>query len=117
MLTKYIGILGAAIASASMGAVALLLLVANYFRICGLHLEKNVGKNMLSGVIMGLAGVVVATYVSNNILSVAVGVVVTGCVYLWTVFVFGLVGDEEIAFLPLGRVLAKIRRVVRFWEY
>ena len=117
VLTRYIGILGAAIASASMGAVALLLLVANYFRICGLHLEKNVGKNMLSGVIMGLAGVVVATYVSNNILSVAVGAVVTGCVYLWTVFLFGLVGDEEIAFLPLGRVLAKIRRVVRLWEY
>ena len=116
-LTRYMGILGAAIASASMGAVALLLLVANYFRICGLHLEKNVGKNMLSGVIMGLAGVVVATYVTNNILASVVGALVSGLVYLWTVFLFGLVGEEEIEFLPLGWVLKKIRRVVRFWEY
>ena len=116
-LTRFMGVLGAAIASASMGAIALILLVINYFKICGLHLEKNVGKNLISGVIMGITGVTAVTAISNDILAIVVGAVVTGCVYLWTVFLFGLVGQEEIEFLPLKGLLGKIHRIVRFWEY
>ncbi len=116
VLTRYIGILGAGIASVCMGFVALFLVSASYFQVCGLHLEKSVGINLLVGVIMGLTGIV-ATYIENNIISVLVGAGICIFVYVFAVFLFGLIGKEEIANFPAGKILQKIHRVIRFWEY
>ena len=117
VLTRYMGILGAAIASVTMGVVVLVMTSASYFSVCGLHLEKSVGINLLVGVIMGLAGIVVATNVANNYVALAVGTVVCATVYIYLVFLFGLIGKEELVNFPATKILAKIHKAVRFWEY
>lgn len=117
VLVRYIGILGGAVASLAMGAVALMGANIAYFNICGLHLEKNVGLNLLDGVIMALAGIAVSNLVRSNIVAVILGFCVCAAVYVWLAFLFGIVGREEIDFLPMRRLLWAIHRAVRFWEY
>lgn len=117
VLTRYIGIYGSAIASVSMGAVALLMSAVSYFKICGIHLEKNVATNLLVGVIMGLAGIAVVGFVSNKIAALVVGAAVCVFVYVWTGMLFGLIGKDEIDDFPASGIFAKIHRVARFWEY
>ena len=117
VLTRYYGILGSAVASVSFGVVALFASIICYFKVCGLHLEKSVGINLLVGVIMGLAGLVVKRLVTNSIASCAVGSLLSVAVYTFGVFAFGLIGKEEIAFLPASKILARLHRVIRFWEY
>lgn len=116
VLTRYIGINGAAIASLSMSAVALLGVNAAYFKTCGMHLEKNVGLNLLSGVIMALAGMV-ATLLRNNLLALFVGATICLIIYVWCVFLFGLIEKDDIPYLPLKRLLGALHRAIRFWEY
>lgn len=117
VLTYYVGILGAAVASAVMGVVALLLTFASYFKVCGLHLEKSVGTNLLVGVIMGCVGIAIASSIQNAYVACVVGAVVCAVVYCWLVFLFGLIGKEEMTHFPASKILTKIHRVVRFWEY
>ncbi|MBO4554335.1 MAG: polysaccharide biosynthesis protein [Clostridia bacterium] len=117
LLTRYIGIMGSAVASVCMGAVALLFASYGYFEVCGLSIEKNIAINLVCGVIMGLVGIVVNTYIANDIAASVVGATVCLVVYVWTVFLFGLVGGEELSNFPAGKLLAKIHRIVRFWEY
>ena len=117
LLTRYIGIMGSAVASVCMGAVALLFASYGYFEVCGLSIEKNIAINLVCGVIMGLVGIVVNAYIANDIVASVVGVAVCLVVYVWTVFLFGLVGGEELANFPASKLLAKIHRIVRFWEY
>ena len=115
-LVRFIGINGAAIASLSMSAVALLGVNVAYFKTCGMHLEKNVGLNLLSGVIMALSAMV-ATFLKNDLLALVVGAIICAAVYVWTVFLFGLISKDDIPYLPLKRVLLALHRVIRFWEY
>ena len=117
VLVRHIGILGGAVASFAMAAVAFIGVNIAYFKICGLHLEKNVGLNLLGGVIMALAGLGISGAVRNNILATVLGFAVCATVYVWLAFLFGIVGKEDIEFLPMRRVLRAIHRVVRFWEY
>ena len=117
VLTIYYGILGSCIANVSLGIVALFVSVICYFQVCGLHLEKSVGINLIVGVIMGLAGLVVERYVANGIVACVVGFFVCLAVYTFGVFALGLIGKEEIEFLPASKLLARLHRVIRFWEY
>ena len=117
VLTKYIGIMGGAVASFAMAGVAFLGVNIAYYKICGIHLEKSVGLNLLCGVIMGLAGLGISSLVTNNIVATLVGFAVCALVYVWLAFLFGIVGAEEINYLPMKRLLRAVHRVVRFWEY
>lgn len=117
VLARFIGIIGGAIASLAMAAVALLGVNIAYFNICGLHLEKNIGLNLLDGVIMALVGLAVSSFIGNNLVATIVGFAVCVAVYVWLAFLFGLVGKEEIDYLPMRRLLKAIHRIVRFWEY
>ena len=117
VLTKYIGIMGGAIASFAMAGVAFLGVNIAYYKICGIHLEKSVGLNLLCGVIMSLAGLGISSLVKNNIIATVVGFTVCALIYVWLAFLFGIVGAEEINYLPMKRVLRAVHRVVRFWEY
>ncbi|MCM1306072.1 MAG: polysaccharide biosynthesis protein [Firmicutes bacterium] len=117
VLTKYIGIMGGALASFAMAGVAFLGVNIAYFKICGIHLEKSVGLNLLSGVIMALAGLGVSSLIENNIIATVVGFVACAAVYVWLAFLLGIVGTEEINYLPMKKVLRAVHRVVRFWEY
>ncbi len=114
-LTRFVGIYGSAIASLSMSIVAFALVNFFYFKICGLHLAKNVSINMLSGVIMGIISFG-ALYISNDIASLIVGFVISLIVYVALVFMMDIITKDDIAFLPFKRVLIGVRRLVRFWE-
>lgn len=117
VLTHFIGIMGGAVASFAMAATAFLGVNIAYFKICGIRLEKSVSLNLLSGVIMALAGLGISSLVSNDILATVLGFAVCAAVYVWLAFLFGLIGNEEIEYLPMRRLLKAVHRVVRFWEY
>lgn len=117
VLTRYIGIMGGAVASLAMSATSFLGVNIAYNRICGVRLEKSIGLNLLIGVIMALAGLGVSSLVENNILATALGLVACAAIYIWLAFLFGLIGEEEMDYLPMRKVLRAVHRVVRFWEY
>ncbi len=117
VLVRYIGINGAAIASLGMSATAFLCAYISYFKICGLHLEKNVGLNLLLGVIMALCGLAIKSLFVNSIAALIVGTLVCAGVYVWLAFLFNLIGRNEIPYLPLKRLLWTLHRIIRFWEY
>ena len=117
VLTRYIGINGAAIASLARPVVAYFCTLVSYYKICGLRLEKNVGLSLLSGVIMALCGIAVGAFIKNDIASLAIGFVVCAVVYVWLAFLFNLVGKDDIPHLPLKKLLWALHRTIRFWEY
>lgn len=116
-LTGAIGIVGAQIASLVMSATAFFAVDVAYFKICGMHLEKNVAINVLLGVIMCLSGYAVKYFVKNYIAALAVGVVVSVLLYGYLALLSGLLGREEIEFLPMKGIVGRLHRLVRFWEY
>ena len=117
VLTRYIGINGAAIASLSLPVVSYFGTLLSYYKICGLRLEKNVGLNLVSGVIMALCGIAICSFIQNDIASLAVGFIVCLLVYVWLAFLFNLIGKDDIPHLPLKRLLWALHRTIRFWEY
>ncbi len=117
VLTRYIGINGAAIASLALPVVAYFCTLVSYYKICGLRLEKNVGLNLLSGVIMALCGIAVDSFIKNDIASLAVGFAVCAAVYVWLAFLFNIIRKDDIPHLPLKKLLWALHRTIRFWEY
>lgn len=117
VLVRYIGIMGGAIASLVMAATAFAGTNIAFVKICGMHLEKNVGLNLLCGVIMALSGLALSSLVKSNILATALGFAVCAAVYLWLAFLFGLIGKDEIEYLPMRKLLRALHRIIRFWEY
>lgn len=117
LLTRYVGILGSAIASVCMAVVSLAGVNFAYFKICGLHLEKNVALNLLSGVIMALCGMLIVAYVDNKYVCLIVGALVCIAVYVWLVFLLNLIEKDDIVYMPAKRILFKLHRLIRFWEY
>lgn len=117
VLTRYIGINGAAIASLSLPVVSYFGTLLSYYKICGLRLEKNVGLNLVSGVIMALCGIAICSFIQNDIASLAVGFIVCLIVYVWLAFLFNLIGKDDIPHLPLKKLLWALHRTIRFWEY
>ena len=117
LLTKYIGINGAAIASLAFPTVAYLGTLVSYYKICGLRLEKNVGLNLVSGVIMALCGIAIKSFAKSDIVALGVGIIVCAIIYVWLAFLLNLVGKDDIPHLPLKRLLWALHRTIRFWEY
>lgn len=115
-LVRFIGIIGASIASLAMASLALLGVNISYFKVCGLHLEKNVAINLLLGVIMAVVGIAVSL-IDNDIVCLVVGVIVCSAVYVWLVFLFNLIDKNDIPYLPAKRLLFRLHRLIRFWEY
>ena len=115
VLTRYIGINGAAIASLSLPVVSYFGTLLSYYKICGLRLEKNVGLNLVSGVIMALCGIAICSFIQNDIASLAVGFIVCLLVYVWLAFLFNLIGKDDIPHLPLKKLLWALHRTIRFW--
>lgn len=116
-LTKHMGINGAAIASLALPVVAYFGTLLSYYKICGLRLEKNVGLNLVSGVIMALCAIAVCSFFKNDVVTLAVGFVVCLLVYVWLAFLFNLVSKDDIPHLPLKKLLWALHRTIRFWEY
>lgn len=117
LLTKYIGINGAAIASLALPTVAYLGTLVSYYKICGLRLEKNVGLNLVSGVIMALCGIAIKSFAKSDIVALGVGIIFCAIIYVWLAFLLNLVGKDDIPHLPLKKLLWALHRTIRFWEY
>ncbi len=117
VLTRYMGINGAAIASLALPIVSYFGTLISYYKICGLRLEKNVGLNLVSGVIMALCGIGVGSFLKNDVAALAIGFAVCALVYVWLAFLFNLVGKDDIPHLPLKKLLWALHRTIRFWEY
>ena len=117
LLTKYIGINGAAVASLALPTTAYFCTLISYYKICGLRLEKNVGLNLVSGVIMALCGIAIQSFVKNDVVALAVGFTVCALVYVWLAFLLNLVSKDDIPHLPLKKLLWALHRTIRFWEY
>ncbi len=117
VLTRFVGVYGSMAASVAMAAAALIGTNVTYYKICGLHLEKNIFLNALCGVIMALCGMMVSALVSSHIAATLAGIAVCAAAYVWTVFLFGLISREEIEYLPMRKLLRGLHRVIRFWEY
>ena len=117
LLTKYIGINGAAVASLALPTTAYFCTLISYYKICGLRLEKNVGLNLVSGVIMALCGIAIQSFVKNDVVALAVGFTVCTLVYVWLAFLLNLVSKDDIPHLPLKKLLWALHRTIRFWEY
>lgn len=116
VLVRYIGIIGAGIASVVMAFVALLGVNIAYYKTLGIRLEKNVALNLLCGVIMALSGFC-ATLIQNDLIALLIGVIICCAVYVFCVFLFNLITKDDIPYLPMRRVLFALHRVIRFWEY
>ena len=117
VLTRYIGINGAAIASLSLPVVSYFGTLLSYYKICGLRLEKNIGLNLVSGVIMALCGIAIQSFVKNDVVALAVGFTLCALVYVWLAFLLNLVSKDDIPHLPLKKLLWALHRTIRFWEY
>lgn len=115
-LVRYIGIMGASVASVAMSAVSLLLLGASFRRLTDVHEEKNIVKVLLAGVIMALVGITVREYVPAGVAALAAGGAICAVAYLWLTTLFGVFSEEEFLSLPFGNKLVKFRRAVRFWD-
>lgn len=115
-LVRYIGIVGASVASVAMSAVSLLLLGVSFRRLTDVHEEKNIAKVLLAGVIMALAGIAVREYVPAGVAVLAAGAAVCGVAYIWLTTLFGVFSEEELLSLPFGSKFVRFRRAVRFWE-
>ncbi len=117
VLTRYIGILGGALASVCMAATAFVGVCVAYRRLLGIRLEKNIALNLVAGILMALAGIGISDIIKNNILAAVLGFAVCAVVYLWLAFLFDVIERDELEFLPMRGLLKKVRRAVRFWEY
>jgi stage V sporulation protein B len=117
VLVRFFGIMGAAAASVIMNAVALAGVNIAFFRLTSLKLEKNIGLNLLAGVIMAIAVYGVKLVSDNIYVLVSAGLVAACAVYFWLVFLMGVLSREEIGNLPLSGLWLRLHRVIRFWEY
>ncbi|MEG1528920.1 MAG: oligosaccharide flippase family protein [Clostridia bacterium] len=116
-LVKFVGILGAAVASVAMSAVALTMVNIFFIKLTSLHLEKNVGINLMVGVIMAMVAVGISFAIKKPLVAVLVGFTVCVILYLWLALLFNVLTKDDMNCLPLGKYLIKLRRFVRFWEY
>lgn len=117
VLVRVIGITGAAVASVAMSVTALAGTNLYFYRLTGMHLEKNISLNLLSGVIMALSVFGIKSVIANRIAALCVGFVAAAAVYVWLVMLLGVLDKKEISYMPFSGILFKLHRIIRFWEY
>ncbi len=113
---KFVGIIGAGIASLIMGFVALIGVNLSFYKLTSLHIEKNVATICVLGAIMLLLGYGIKQGIFSPVVRLLVGVITFIFVYGWLLLMTSVLTNEEINQLPLGKYILKIRRFARFWE-
>ena len=64
-----------------------------------------------------MSGIGVRSLLQGGAVTVAVGALVCGAIYVWFAFLFGIVGKDDIEHLPFKKLLLWLHRRIRFWEY
>lgn len=117
VLVGYLGIVGAGIASLIMGVMALAYVNGAFLRYTGVGIPTSVSMSLTSGVVCALSAIVPKVYIVNDILALAVGFVVCYIMYFFLSTLFGVLDKKEFGALPMGKVLVKLHKAIRFWEY
>ncbi len=118
VLTKYVGIVGSAVASVLLSFVAYLLNTISLRRYIGIDakLLKNIGAILLSSVIMTLFGFLISYFVENIYVAFFVGMLVCILSYGLMILFTNVIEDSDTEFLPFGKQILKLKKFVRFWE-
>ena len=117
VLVRYIGIIGAGVSMLVMSVTALTLVNVSFLRLTSLRLHQPIALSLFSGGVSGLCILVPKAYIVHDILALFIGFVLCYTVYFFLSTLFGVMDRQEYHSLPLGKILLKLHRIVRFWEY
>ena len=117
VLVRYLGIVGAGVALLSMGVVSLAIVNAYFLKLTSMSIRNPVGFALFSGLITALALIVPKVYIVHDILALLVGFVLCYVMYFFMSILFGVMDKHEYGSIPMGKLLLKAHRVIRFWEY
>ena len=117
VLVRYIGIIGAGVSMLVMSVTALALVNLSFLRLTSLRLHQPIALSLFSGGVSGLCILVPKAYIVHDILALFIGFVLCYTVYFFLSTLFGVMDRQEYHSLPLGKILLKLHRIVRFWEY
>lgn len=117
-MTRYFGILGSAISNVFMAFVCYLLNTVSFRNYLGIDIKliKNVSSILLASVIMALVGYLIVELAHNSYIALAVGSVVCLIIYAFLVLIANTIDDKETSYLPLGTLILKLKKTLRFWE-
>jgi len=76
-----------------------------------------VASALFSGGVTALALIVPKIYIVNDILALVVGFVLCYVMYFFLSILLGVMDKKEYGSIPMGKILLKAHRVIRFWEY
>lgn len=112
VLIPVAGISGAAIASVSGFAFSVILDAVYYHYLLGANIKllKSVGKITLSGVIMSTTVWAAVTFLSGDFVKIISAFAAGVAVYAAAVLVMGVFTKEELAGIPLARLLVRKKR-------
>lgn len=117
ILVRFIGINGAGVALLVMGIVALAVVNVYFLKLTSMSLAIPVAFALFSGGVTALAIVVPKVYIVNDILALLVGFVLCYIMYFFLSILLGVMDKQEYSSIPMGKILLKAHRVIRFWEY
>ena len=117
ILVRFIGITGAGVALLAMGVVALSIVNAYFLKLTSMSIAVPVAFALFSGMVTGLALIVPKVYIVNDILALLVGFVLCYIMYFFLSILLGVMDKQEYGSIPMGKLLLKAHRIIRFWEY
>lgn len=117
ILVRFMGIIGAGIGLLAMGIVALAVVNIYFLKLTSMSIRIPVMFALFSGAVTALAIVVPKVYIVNDILALLVGFVLCYVMYFFLSILFGVMDKQEYGSIPMGKLLLKAHRVIRFWEY
>lgn len=117
VLVRFIGITGAGIALLAMGLVALAVVNVAFLKLTSMSIGVPVASALFSGGVTALALIVPKVYIVNDILALVVGFVLCYVMYFFLSILLGVMDKKEYGSIPMGKILLKAHRVIRFWEY
>ena len=117
VLVRFMGITGAGISLLVMGVVALTVVSMYFLKLTSMSIRLPVMFALFSGGVTALTLIVPKVYIVNDILALLVGFVLCYIIYFFLSILLGVMDKQEYSSIPMGKILLKAHRVIRFWEY
>jgi O-antigen/teichoic acid export membrane protein len=117
VFVRFLGITGAAIAVLAMGVVALAVVNIYFVKLTSMSIGVPVTFALISGALTAFAIIVPKVYIVHDILALLVGFVLCYIMYFFLSILLGVLDKQEYGSIPMGKILLKAHRIIRFWEY
>jgi stage V sporulation protein B len=117
VLVRFLGITGAGIAVLAMGVVALAVVNIYFVKLTSMSIGVPVAFALISGALTAFAIIVPKVYIVHDILALLVGFVLCYIMYFFMSILLGVLDKQEYGSIPMGKILLKAHRIIRFWEY